>query len=249
MSAFLKKKNTNQPARRRVASGETDRSGAGRESQNHFKRGRTIAAGSYARQKSTNDKIHGDLSPRETDAVMSAYTPARDAMMAQQASDDKLNLMRQWKGQDLTNAPQEVRDLFGKAPDTDTLVNRYLAQTLSPEGQQQRRQHETGLAMLKAAGRQRETDPAQQQKQWLDTYFPTPGGETPDATKQRAWAAQMHNYLAPITRKSPQELYPYLAQAALLQKGTDESDDAFGLRQEAYLSKLLGLGLRQAMGR
>ena len=65
MSAFLKKKNTNQPARRRVASGETDRSGAGRESQNHFKRGRTIAAGSYARQKSTNDKIHGDLSPRE----------------------------------------------------------------------------------------------------------------------------------------------------------------------------------------
>jgi hypothetical protein len=89
------------------------------------------------------------------------YGPARQAGLQATRDNANLEVMRQWKGQDLTNAPPEVKDLFGKPQGLETLVERHMADTLSPEGQQQRRQHETQLAALKAAGSQRnQADPA-----------------------------------------------------------------------------------------
>jgi hypothetical protein len=94
----------------------------------------------------------GELSPKETQAALMGYGPARQAGLQATRDNANLEVMRQWKGQDLTNAPPEVKDLFGKPQGLETLVERHMADTLSPEGQQQRRQHETQLAALKAAG-------------------------------------------------------------------------------------------------
>ena len=103
----------------------------------------------------------GELSPKETQAVLMGYGPARQAGLQAMRDNANLEVMRQWKGQDLTNAPPEVKDLFGKPQGLDTLVERYMADTLSPEGQARRRQHETQLATLKAAeSRRNQADPS-----------------------------------------------------------------------------------------
>lgn len=63
-----KKPTRAQPARRRRtddAGDSSSRGSFGANSQNHYRRGRTIAASSYTRTKSNSEKIHGDYSPRE----------------------------------------------------------------------------------------------------------------------------------------------------------------------------------------
>ena len=94
----------------------------------------------------------GELSPQETQAMMMGYGPARQAGLQAMRDNANLEVMRQWKGKDLANAPPEVKDLFGKPQGLETLVERHMADTLSPEGQARRQQHETQLAALKAAG-------------------------------------------------------------------------------------------------
>lgn len=97
----------------------------------------------------------GELSPQETQSVMMGYGPARQAGLQSLVDNANLETMRQWQGKDLSRAPQEVRDLYGQPAGLETLVERYMADTLSPEGQAQQRQQELGVAALKAAGRGR----------------------------------------------------------------------------------------------
>lgn len=56
-----------QPARRRRSADVENaaKGSSGRESQNHYRRGRTIAASTYTRKNSASEKIHGNYSPRE----------------------------------------------------------------------------------------------------------------------------------------------------------------------------------------
>lgn len=93
----------------------------------------------------------GEMRPQEVATYLQAYTPARQANAQNIRDQANLATMRQWQGQSLAAAPDQVRELYGKPPSTETTINRYLARELSPEAQAARAQ-QVQSAGKKSAG-------------------------------------------------------------------------------------------------